>query len=992
MAPVTSNDQVASHAFLSELGGVPCAILVLLLITILNVPSAAQYSGTDYTRIARPELSEKKKARFDPEKYNWEKYVTGGVVDRSFGLFLNSNTIAESPNNQSPQNESSIAISPLDPDFLIASAVDSRAGAWVYISRDGGESWENVSLGVVNSNWQSGNDPSVGFDHLGNAYVMYGAFPRPFSGESGVYIAKSTDNGETWVPHIKVIEHKGVMTPDSAFEDKYYIEIDRSLDSPYLGWMYTPWKRVTDRDSATEIVFTRSTDGGETWSRPVGVSPRQPGTSTHITFGQSFPLVKTGPFGEIYAVWNDGPARSIGFARSTDGGSTWSEATYPVTGYEYLGTDRFLTSTRLRIDTISPGTPDERFDTIQVTDTTDRYHVLKETFRAETYPTITVDGTDGPRRGRIYLCWSADRNPNIYFISSDDSGRTWTEPIIVQSETKHDQWWPWISLDETNGDIAVMYSDSRNDPENILIDTYVSYSSDGGQTWVDRRATDAMSDFRDNPFVDQVFAGDYSGNAFHDGMVYPSFLDTRDDNDVYTAVVNIRAPLPVENLTVSSAFEQLSRANLTWNDPELETTFGLPLTDFKVLLLRDGDSLALLDRGVESFVDDGRTIGEVYEYSAFVVTARDTSVIRTVEFEAGKARLPAGAVVENVSEYRPTIAIDILLPAVRADSITPLGNLDRYKVYRDDSLIAERSVARSDSGSVVTFEDTPGRGYYAYQVVAVDAEGNESVRSEAVVIYAGTLEYYALDEDRPYPLLLEGTWGYTSEIARTGTISLTDFPDRDYRPRQSTSAQLFPVESTENTEIRFSHIAVVRSGDSALLEYSIDSGQTWIGLAEYNETDVPSWSDGSLEMSDWREEIVQIPVRGVPTLLLRFRLSTSTLGNDMGWFIDDIEVRASSVGVRDASVAMAPLSATATPNPSRSLPALGVTSRSGGALTWSIYDQLGQEVLSGVSIAESGMTSLVRPGGDGIDLAPGTYYCRVRVGTELTVAKFVILP
>ena len=64
-----------------------------------------------------------------------------------------------------------------------------------------------------------------------------------------MYLARTTDKGVTWQTHIKVIEHVGKMTADSAFEDKYYIEIDNSPTSPYHGNLYTPWKRVIDRDS-----------------------------------------------------------------------------------------------------------------------------------------------------------------------------------------------------------------------------------------------------------------------------------------------------------------------------------------------------------------------------------------------------------------------------------------------------------------------------------------------------------------------------------------------------------------------------------------------------------------------------------------------------------------------------------------------------------------------------------------------------------------------
>ena len=965
---------------------------VVLLIGLISTSELeAQRTGPDYTRIARPELSEEKKPRFDPEKFRWEKFVTGGVRDFSTGLFLNSNTIEETPNNQTPQNESSIAVSPIDPSFLIASAVDSRPGAWVYISRDGGASWTNQGFGVVNDNWQSGNDPSVGFDAEGNAFLMYGAFPRPFSGESGVYIARSLDTGKSWEPHIRVIEHKGAMTADSAFEDKYYIEIDRSDDSPYKGWVYTPWKRVTDRDSATEIVFTRSTDGGDSWSEPIGVSPRKPGTSTHITFGQSFPLVKCGPLGEIYAVWNDGPARSIGFAKSTDGGTTWTDPSYPVSGYTYLGTDRFLTSIRQVIDTIDPGTVNQRFDTTMVTDTTDKYHVLKNTFRAETYPTIAVDVTTGDRRGNIYLCWSADTYPSIYFIRSEDGGETWSAPVIVQSDTTNDQWWPWISLDETNGDIAVMYSDSRNDPDNILIDTYVSYSSDGGVTWIDRKATDAMSDFRDNPFVDQVFAGDYSGNAFHDGIVYPSFLDTRDDNDVYTAVVDIRAPLPVENLQVESRFDELTEATLTWTDPPLSTTFALPLDEYVVQISRDGDSIATVARGTERLVDPGRTIDVTYEYDVTVVAGEKKSVVRSVEFEAGAARLPSAPVVLSAVEYAPTVSLNVLASGVRADSITPLGNLAAIRVYRDGEFLREVSVTPADTGSVTSVEDTPQKGYYRYQFSSVDADGNESALSEGTTLYAGDLGFYSLDEDRAYRLLLEGAWGFTTEISFSGTLSLTDSPDRNYRPRESTSAQLFPVQYEGEAILRFHHIAMVKPGDSAIVELSHDSGTTWTLLKTYDQTAHAPWEDGELGSDDWVSEEIELgESEGVA--IVRFRLWTSTLGNDKGWFIDDAQIVASSSSVHRMDRSVGRLSVAVRPNPSKTLPVLYLRSAQVEEVTVSLYDLLGRPVFKGIETVTSGPGIQVRLSEHSAELPAGTYTWVVTTERDVLSGRIYLIP
>lgn len=925
--------------------------LFFIAILILSSTGSHAQERNDYARMARPALDRE----YGGDREKREEclpYILQGPISRESGFFLNVNLIVESTANPSPQNESSIAISPIDPDFLISSAVDARPGALVYLSYDGGNTWENKNFGVVNGNWQTGNDPSVAFDHLGNAYVMYGAFPTPFTGESGVYIAKSTDKGANWTPHIVVIEHRGTMTLDSAFEDKYYIEIDRSPTSPYRGWMYTPWKRVTDRDSATHIVFTRSTDGGLTWSTPVGISPRKPGTSRHITFGQSFPLVRSGPSGEIYAVWNDGPARSIGFAKSTDGGTTWSELAYPVSGYEYLGTDRFLTQLVQLIDTIDRGTPNERYDTTIVSDTTDRYHVLKKTFRAETYPTLAVDNSNSSRRGSIYLCWSARREPDIFFIRSTDGGATWSQPKVIQSETRNDQWWPWISVDETNGDIAVMYSDSRNDPENILIDTYVSYSADGGDTWIDRKATDVMSDFRDNPFVDQVFAGDYSGNAFHDGKIYPSFLDTRDDNDVYTALVDIRKPYPVENFRVGSRLDDLTEATLRWENPPLETLFGLPISDYTLVLERDGVFLAELPSGTTQYVQGGLTLEQEYTYAIRVAVGDDTSAVRTVDFRAGGAKAPGRPIVRSVRQYSSTLEFDVLLPGVRADSVTPFGNLDKYRIYRDGAMVREVEADPSDTGRTITIEETPAdRGYYRYTFTTVDDETppNESPLSDTVVVYGGWLDDYQVSFDNivPHRFLTNGTWGVTNTLALSPANSLTDSPGDDYRARRSSDVQLYPVDMSEpgsTLEIEFSHICIVLPGDTAAIEVSYDTARTWTSLRQYTSADRPEWNDRSADPGDWALEHIDLSGRNDGLVFLRFRLASNAIGNADGWYIDDLSLRITRLSVDEPRESGIRFSSVIYPNPTTGSAMIRFELPASGPVRIRLFDRIGREV------------------------------------------------
>jgi len=103
-----------------------------------------------------------------------------------------------------------------------------------------------------------------------------------------------------------------------------WIAVDRSR-GPRDGWVYALASVVTP-DDPMDVHFARSTDGGLTWSRPVRVNDDPAGNGAMQWFG----TMSVAPDGRIDAVWNDtrGQADSwrsaLHYAYSTDGGSTWS--------------------------------------------------------------------------------------------------------------------------------------------------------------------------------------------------------------------------------------------------------------------------------------------------------------------------------------------------------------------------------------------------------------------------------------------------------------------------------------------------------------------------------------------------------------------------------------------------------------------------------------------------------------------------------------------
>ncbi len=786
------------------------------------------------------------------------------------------------------QNESSIAVSPVNPDFLIASSVDYRnnSSTWIYMSHDGGKTWVNRHFGHPFDDWRSTNDPSVAFDPDGNGFLVYGGFPDAAvvqgSRENGVFIAKTTDMGASWRAHIPVILHKGEMTLDSAFDDKYYISVDNSKNSPYHKHLYIPWKRVTPRDSATQIVVSKSTDAGETWSKPVSVSKRVSGSSEDTTFGQSFPLITTGPEGTVYLVWNHGIDHGVGFARSEDGGTTWTE---PGIAHHY----NIFGITK----DISGGGEEPIYR-----------HTVKNTVRAEAYPVIVCDTTEGLHRGRLYLCWSADRIPNVYFSYSDDKGETWSEPVRVHSEEKNDQFWQWLSFDPKTGDIAIMYLDSRNDPENIMVECFVAYSSDGGETWIDRRVSDISSDLRLNPFTANAFAGDYSGCAFYDGKIYPSWVDMRNavedifDSEVHTALINVRAPMPPENFAAHTQPEKFDEIKLDWEAPS-ERVFGQPLLpdDFVYILFRDGEFLTEISSEKTEYFDKGLTEFEEYHYEIAAVSGSDTSIFKQSSAYAGGAKKPAPPQIVHYETNEDNDAVlFVRIPSMREDKITPLVNLNRVVVFKDGGQNFEESLAPQDTGVIIklTLPNTE-RGYYNFKVRVSDSfePPNTSDFSKEIMIYcgpvnndfaenfdSGSLPKYGINE----------AWELTSSFYFSEPNCITDSKEGKYGREKNNFFTLFPVRKGSWNAVRFRHAALIHVSDSAIVEISKDMGRTWQVVNSFNKMSFEPWKDKNLDAADWKEENVFLDelVENNDTVTVRFRLKSNPVFEDDGWYIDDI--------------------------------------------------------------------------------------------------------
>ena len=386
--------------------------------------------------------------------------------------------------------EVSVAINPTDPDNVVVVSLGGgppggpRTTNFAYASRDGGRSWTTILH--PNPQGRTQGDDAVTFDARGRAFHSYISFEgiriqRPARAWNGIFVTRSDDGGFTWNDPVTVVDHINTVKP---FEDKPWLVTDNVQDSPHRGNVYVAWTRFDvygsrNPNDSTQILFSRSVDGGESFSVPIRISDSGGNAvDSDDTVEGAVPAV--GPGGEVYVAWA-GP-RGIVFDRSLDGGWTF-------------GTDRVIADNPGGWDLPVPGLA-----------------------RHNGMPVTAVDLSSGAHRGTIYVNWIDERDGDmdVWVMASGDGGESWESPVRVEADppgTSRPQLFTWLAVDPVDGSVNVVFLD-RGRTEGTSQGVTLARSTDGGQSF-------SILPIRQEPFrcPETVFYGDYLGVAAHGGRV-----------------------------------------------------------------------------------------------------------------------------------------------------------------------------------------------------------------------------------------------------------------------------------------------------------------------------------------------------------------------------------------------------------------------------------------------------------------------------------------
>jgi hypothetical protein len=499
------------------------------------------------------------------------------------------------------QQMPSVAVNPLDAEHVVIAYMDyslvdtGYAGIGVAVSRDGGESWQHSRVPAPEPFNQGAANPRAKFDAEGRLFVSYMAatfvndlapltnpkfFEREpgFQSHNGVFVAQSNDGGTTWNEPVAVASHLYDGSNDVNWEVKPDLAIDTFATlpdgsaNPLYGNMYAAWTRLyapgqfpaePTSTGGGDLMIAVSEDGGATWD----IHEREQdgalfsALATPLNFGTGLPLgvtlvdqanIAVGPFGDLYvsSFWGG----NFLVWHSTDGGRS-----FDVPGFDF----ETFTGNRLVFSTNFTAWLNE--DALPM-------HQVR---------TVPLRGiaADVPRPGQAYAIELLPvRNPqgdtldvaDLFFARTTDFGETWaTDFTVAENRTDRlnddndgqrtvgdeandviaSQFFARMAAD-SEGNVGVIWYDTRRDPDGRLIDVFGTLSSDGGLTFgpnfrIATTSFDADLGAFINAIGEEEFdLGETIGLAMAANTAFAAWTDTRNGNqDIFFARFSI-SPSP----------------------------------------------------------------------------------------------------------------------------------------------------------------------------------------------------------------------------------------------------------------------------------------------------------------------------------------------------------------------------------------------------------------------------------------------------------------
>ncbi len=301
-------------------------------------------------------------------------------------------------------------------------------------SSDNGRTWSSINQDVIisfNDGVNAENGASIAANAAGDLFAVWS---ENEDGYAEIHYSISHDGGNTWSGQTAdlILSYPG--GPYNALNP--WIAVDHE------NYIHVVWNQVYPQTGTGEIYYSRSLDGGVTWS-----SQTLERIISYPDGGNSLePRIAVDAFDRLYVIWKEPDdslsSRSvINFSKSTDHGDTWSGtvADDPVTA----------------------------------------------SFRIILYPDIAVDAND-----YVHVVWKGTQDTaspyhyEIYHSRSTDGGLTWSGLSGEQMVSYYPPGDPSSNIPnigaDHRGNVIVVWDEEYDFGINEIM---VSTSLDGGVTW-----------------------------------------------------------------------------------------------------------------------------------------------------------------------------------------------------------------------------------------------------------------------------------------------------------------------------------------------------------------------------------------------------------------------------------------------------------------------------------------------------------------------------
>src|SRR5438067_7430143 len=412
-----------------------------------------------------------------------------------------------------PGNEAehAIAVNPTNPSNVVAMSTlpDVVAGLAVGVTTNGGATWTRRVIGAAGDPLgEICCDQQLAWDRFGNLWMTY-----LVNTNGDVLVALSTDGGSSFTKVTDLQTKFGDQPSIAVGPNSVWVSFTRSPGNQIqaFGAPVTGLGQFGSFGTPENVPSPGNGDYGDTAVGPAG--------QVMVTYQNS----TNGQGGaDIYTAVDPDGLGPAGFRKPT------------VVAHSHVGGFDFI-----------PAQPDRSID-------------------AEA--NLAWDRSGGVHSGRVYLIWTQETpnesdNTDIMLQHSDDNGASWSPAIKLNGDkTTNSQYNPAIALDQSSGDVAVSWYDTRNDlgiggsgdTDAIPNDDFQIWATDstnGGTTFAPNfQVSQGTSNAIDaNSFFD---VGDYTHAAFVAGSFWPAWSDNSNstaDNpngtlhqlDLYTAKVSI---------------------------------------------------------------------------------------------------------------------------------------------------------------------------------------------------------------------------------------------------------------------------------------------------------------------------------------------------------------------------------------------------------------------------------------------------------------------